>query len=460
MSHPWSVARLQDVSSCLLAIGTAAIAVACAGGVQQAAVSPADIPELEQRIQSDPDNPDLLIRYASALFAADRCDSARVVARVAWARRPGDATGPLVIGQCSEREADYDQALESYREFLERTPDGAGAPAVRAREMMAVRTRATARAREALEREAELLTHVPNPEAVAVLPLEISGDSTYQPLSRGLAQMLTTDLALLRRFPLVERLQLSVLLDEMALAETGRVDSATAARVGLLIQAGRLVQGLAAIPPTGEVRLEAGVVQASGEVLPPATTTGQLSDLLRLEKAIVLILARRLGYVLSEAERQIIMENGTQNLVAFLAYSRGLLEEDRGNWGAAAQHYAEAARQDPNFREAKERYQAATAAPFAQQITVAQLPALAALSVPDPAPVSEGAATALASTSTVAAVSTGLGDLAATHSEQVAPLGVQQTTQQASNSPISQPPPSTVIPSEIVGTIRIIIRIP
>ncbi len=443
----------------LLTAGGVIGALGCAGAPATQPVSPGEIPELERRLAEDPQNGQLLIRYASALYAAARCDTARVVARVAGARRPTDATAPLIIGQCSERDGDYDQALEAYQQYLARAASSPGAPVVRAREMMAVRERARARAREALANETQLGT--PDPTAVAVLPLEISGDSSYLPLSRGLAQMLTSDLALLRRFPLVERLQLSALIEEMALAEAGRVDSSTAARVGNLIQAGRLVQGLAAIPPAGDMRLEAGIVQATGEVLPPAVTTGRFGDLLRLEKAVVLILARRMGFELSEAERQRILENGTQNLAAFLAYSRGLLEEERGNYAAAAEHYAEAARQDPNFQEAKDRHQAAAAAPFAMQINPSQLPALASLTVP--APASGGASQAMAGftpIATTSAVQTGLGDLASTHSEQTSPLGPQQTTQGASNSPTSQPPPSIVIPPEIRGTIRIIIRIP
>ncbi len=456
--RPMPMARSPKAVTLALALGTAA----CGVGVgAPTPVSPAEIPELEQRLSQDPQDGAILARYAAALYAAGRCDTAKVVARVAWSVRPSDATAPLVIGECAERDEDYDQALQAYRDFLERNPQGAGVPAVRAREMMATRARAGLRARQALEQEAVLAGRAPNPEAVAVLPLEISGDSSYQPLSRGLAQMITSDLALLRRFPLVERLELGALLDEMALAQTERVDSASAVRVGYLVQAGRLVQGLAAIPPTGDMRLEAGVVQSTGEVLDPAGATGRFEDLMQLEKAIVLILARRLGYQLSEAERQLILENGTQNLAAFLAYSRGLLEEDRGNYEAAAGHYAAAAQADPNFRAARERHQATTAAPMAQQFSASQLPVLAALTVDDPTGVGDAAEEALGPTSTTSAVATGFGDLGSTFAEQTAPAGAEQTTQQISNTPISQPPPTAVqFSGGIVGTIRIIIRIP
>src|SRR2546422_6598843 len=46
-----------------------------------------------------------------------------------------------------------------------------------------------------------------SPATLAVLPLVIAGDSSFQPLSRGLAELLTTDLALIRTLRLLERLR-------------------------------------------------------------------------------------------------------------------------------------------------------------------------------------------------------------------------------------------------------------
>src|SRR5205823_2112950 len=50
----------------------------------------------------------------------------------------------------------------------------------------------------ALAREAELALAPPEPATVAVLPLVIAGDSGVQPLSRGLAELIATDLAYIR----------------------------------------------------------------------------------------------------------------------------------------------------------------------------------------------------------------------------------------------------------------------
>src|SRR5205807_1560901 len=86
------------------------------------------------------------------------------------------------------------------------------------------------------------------------LPVLVAGDSTYRPLSRGLAELITTDLAYIRTLKLLERLQIGVLLDELKLGTSERADPATAARVGRLLRAERMVQGSVTIPCGGSLR--------------------------------------------------------------------------------------------------------------------------------------------------------------------------------------------------------------
>jgi tetratricopeptide (TPR) repeat protein len=287
----------------ILLLFTASLLTACLGQ-RSREVAPAEIPDLEASLQRQPDNAALRSRYAAALFAADRCDQATAEAKRAEALRPDDAVAAMVIGQCAEKAQRYDDALAEYRTFLVQHPDVRGSAAIRAREQLALRTYSTQRARQALQNEAQLSAQAADPATVAVLPLTIAGDTSYQSLSRGLAQIITSDLALIQRFKLVERLQLTALLDEMHLGQTARADPSTAARVGRLMQAGRMVQGTATIPPQGEVRLEASVVQASGEVSAPGAATGRFRDLLKMEKSLIVDLSARLGYQLSEAERR------------------------------------------------------------------------------------------------------------------------------------------------------------
>src|SRR2546430_1195519 len=113
---------------------------------------------------------------------------------------------------------------------------------LRARAQLALRTGAEQTARLALAHEAELAPEPAAPSTLAVLPLVIAGDSSVQPLARGLAELITTDLAVIRTLRLLERVQIGTVLDELKLAESARVDPATAARVGRLLRAERMGQ--------------------------------------------------------------------------------------------------------------------------------------------------------------------------------------------------------------------------
>jgi tetratricopeptide (TPR) repeat protein len=423
----------------------ASLLTACIGQ-RPREVSPAEIPDLEARLKREPDNPALRLRYAAALFAANRCDQAATEAQQVERLRPSEAIAVLVVGQCAEKAERFADALAAYRAFLGAQPNANGAPAVRAREQLALRGYANQGARLALQNEAQLSAQPADLNTIAVLPLVISSsDSTYQPLSRGLAQIITSDLSLMQRFKLVERLQLSTLLDEMKLGETERADPSTAARVGRLMQAGRMVQGNATIPARGNMRLEASVVQPSGEVRAPGAVTGSFRDLLRLEKNLVIDLSARLGYQLSEAERRRVLENGTQNLAAFLAYSRGLLAEDAGDFSRAAAYFSDAVRADPGFQAAKQQYQTSAMANQVQQAS----PAAAAATAPPP-PASEPAMTQLTNTTA---------DVAATKSEQTAASPVQASVNTTAAAPTATQTGLGTSQTS-TGTIRVFFRLP
>jgi TolB-like protein len=317
--------------------------------------------------------------------------------------------------------------------------------------MLALREQAAARARLAIQNETQLAQQATDPNTIAVLPLDVAGDTSYQALSRGLAQILTSDLALIQRFRLVERLQLTELLDELNLSQGARVDPSTAARVGRLVQAGRMVHGLAAIPAEGDARLEASVVQSTGEVTPSEAVTGRFRDLLRMEKDLVVALSARLGYTLSEAERGVILENGTQNLTAFLAYSRGLLAEDLGDFSRAAAYFSQAVQADPGFQQARESYQASASADAAQQASTGEVAtAVAEEPAPEPEPPADPVTSAV--TSVVA-------DVAPNTSEKTAPTSTPEAAPPVNNTPIANPAPIRP-PPNVTGTIRIVFRLP
>ncbi len=308
-------------------------------------------------------------RLAAELAAAGRCDTAGVVVAAAQPLAPSDVRGPLVLGACQEQAGRFDDAIAIYNTFAAEHPGARGVAALRAKAQLALRRAAEQTARQALAREAELAQQPPQAATVAVLPLVIAGDSSMQPLSRGLAELITTDLAHIRSLRLLERLQIGMLLDELKAGQSERTDPATAARVGRLLRAERMVQGTATIPRSeaATMQLSATVVTGAGVVRPVGQVTGPFRQLLALEKQVVFDLAGQLGIALTEAERQDILRQGPKNLAAFLAYSRALEDLDRGDYGAAARHFGAAAHADPSFQAARQGQETAAAMPAVQE---------------------------------------------------------------------------------------------
>lgn len=364
----WRVFSLPALLGGLLAAGGCATL-----GPSTSPVSPEEIPGLQQRTIREPSNAAVHFRLGAALMAAGRCDEAVVAADRGRALRPQDPLGPLVIGQCLEEASRFQEALDLYASYIGANPDAPGVAAVEGRRVLALRRQARDLARTARENEENL--GPADPERVGVLPFLVDGDEAYQPLQVGLANMLTTDLALLRRFPMVERVQLGALLDELQIPPD-LVDPATAARTGRLLGASRMVLGTIQIPSPSEVRMASNIVLETGEIAEPYGTGGALEDLLELEKDMAVRTAEALGYQLTDAEIQRIRQNVPSSLSAFLAFSRGLMAEDLGNFEAAAAHYAEAVRADPAYQEAQQRLKEAVGAEVVSGTTEGEVTSL------------------------------------------------------------------------------------
>jgi len=423
------------------------LVVACAGGPRPHPITPAEIPALKAQAAQEPRNAQVRFRLAAALMAAGQCDSAVVVANAGQMLAPAEALGPMVIGGCQEKDGRYDLAFATYSDFANKYPQARGVAAVRALAQIALRTQATQTAKLALARESTLTTLAPEPATVAVLPVTIAGDSGLQPLSRGLAELMLTDLAMVRSLRLLERIQVGALLDELKLGQSERADASTAARVGRLLRAERMVQGVATIPQNGPVRMSASVVRGDGNMRTGAEANGSFKQLLDLEKQIVFGLATELGIQLTEAERQRILRQGPKNLAAFLAYSKGLEALDRGDYRVAAAAFGAAVRADPSFHSAVEHQQAAEAAPALQATPGDVATALETVAQNPPAPPLPPAAEGALKQVTV--------DVSATVGDVTTSSGISTT--------VSNPTPESQGISSVIqasGIIRIIFRRP
>lgn len=234
------------------------------------------------------------------------------------------------------------------------------------------RQRAEQAARDAIANEQSLdITGMPS-QSLGIPPFEApASDTILSALGYGLADLLTTDLARSGQLEVVDRIRLDAVLREIDLVETGRVDTATAPRVGRLVQARRLVLG-ALTKTSGGLALDAQVADvASGEVRQAVSAGAPLADILLAEKELAFRLFEQLGVTLTPAERGQVEQLPTKNISALLAYSRGVRFEAEGRYAEARNEYQRAVQLDPGFQGAQANLesaggQPATAAPATQ----------------------------------------------------------------------------------------------
>jgi len=181
-------------------------------------------------------------------------------------------------------------------------------------------------------------------------------DTTLSALSYGLADLLLTDLARSQRLVVVERLRLDAVLREVELARSGRMDDATAPRVGRLVQARYLVLGNVSQMPDGQLRIDTRVAEVpTSDIGRPLAFSAPVERVLEAEKALALRLLEELGVAATPQIRAELEPFATRNFAALTAYSQGIRSLAARDLPVAASHLQTAVGLDPNFAMAQTR---------------------------------------------------------------------------------------------------------
>jgi TolB-like protein len=349
---------------------------ACAGGPAPQGPAPADIPALEAAQQQRPRDAGLLTHLGIAYYDDKQYGRSRDVLNSALTITPQNYAAQVYLGLAYEELGQLDSARASYNTAAAQARDAAQRGEIEDRLTLLTRKELRDAARLAIAQESTLSTTPPAANAVAVFPFRYVGtNAELAPLGRGLTHVMITDLGKLPRLTLLERERVQALVDEMALNESGRVDPVTGARSGRLLRAGRVIQGsVQEVAGKTDLRLDAAVVDATNSTV-VATGTGseQLQQLFTLEKQVLFRLLDQMGMTLTPAERRALSERPTADMQAFLAFSRGLEAEDRGDFAGAEAAYAAALARDPNFRQARERQAAAQRSAQAMALPATEL---------------------------------------------------------------------------------------
>lgn len=343
--------------ACSLLALAGLLVTGCASAGSPAVPTARELPALEARLASDPDDVATMAQLGAGYREAGRLDEARAILERARATDDSSGAVALFLGLTYEDLGRYAEAGAVYEAYL-RLPETALEAEVAARLPIVRRNELRQTLAETLAEEETLDVARVDPTAVAVFPFLYRGlNPDYRPLGRALSAMLVTDLSQTDRLRVLERMEIQVLMDELDLAETGVVDPGSAVRGGRLLGAANVVQG--AIGGSEDVvSLQASVVELGGggpDGSPSVSDEDGADRLFDMEKRVALGLYEALGIELTVAEREAVERRWTTNLRALLEFGQGLEAEDAGDYVRAAAHFRRAAELDPDFEEAETR---------------------------------------------------------------------------------------------------------
>ncbi len=179
-----------------------------------------------------------------------------------------------------------------------------------------------------------------------------TSDEVYDPLGKGLADMVLTDLSAVVGLKVVERTRLQELLDELTLQSGDKVDADTAQEQGKLLGASHAVTGsVTAVNP--DVRIDIRmVVVATGEVLLADSVTGRADRFFELQQELV----RRFVQGLGREPAGGVPATHVIQVASVAAFGRGLDQADRGDIQTASRTLCQVVTDEPAFQLASTRH--------------------------------------------------------------------------------------------------------
>jgi TolB-like protein len=183
-------------------------------------------------------------------------------------------------------------------------------------------------------------------DTVSVLYFDnVSKNSEYAWLSKGIADMLISDIAGRSGFDVVERESLKKVLDEQQLSLTGLVDDKKALELGKLLSASKLIYGSFIVQKKIVIINGKLTETRSGKIAAAFTAQGPLDSVLSVKDDFSLKMQKALGIEIKEASKK---ERDT-SINAIRNYYQGLDLLDRGAVDDARKKFEEASKIDPYY---------------------------------------------------------------------------------------------------------------
>jgi TolB-like protein len=170
------------------------------------------------------------------------------------------------------------------------------------------------------------------PQTIAILPFEnnsIVDKEKLDPLRKGLADMLTTEMSKVKALKVLERSKIQVVVEELNLGETELVDKSTTQKMGKLLGARVLLFGGFTNLFDDKLRIDIRIVRTeTGEVLKAEEETGELREFLPMLQSLVKKVASELDVALSSDEEGQLAASADGKFNSYVLYAQGVELED------------------------------------------------------------------------------------------------------------------------------------
>ncbi len=194
-------------------------------------------------------------------------------------------------------------------------------------------------------------------KTIAVLYFQnnsLADRQNMEPLQKGLADMLITELSKIQALKVIERNQLQQMIEEMKLGQSGMVDEQTAQKVGSLLGAQTLLLGSYVAMFGGKMRIDARIVEVeTGRTIEAEEVTGKVKDLFKLVQKLSGKIAKALNVKLTKADKKRLKTVQNKSFDAALYFSKGLEFEDAGQLDQAKTMFQKALKINPKYKSAQ-----------------------------------------------------------------------------------------------------------
>jgi len=300
---------------------------------------------------------DVISGIGKAYFKMEKYATARKVFNMVIGKDPFWGKGQFYLGLTLEKMALEEEALSVYRNFFKISDSDPFKQLMIGRLDFLIRRKVSRNVMSMLEKEDQLdISNFPANSVSVLYFISQSEDPRWRPLQKGLAEMISTDLAISEELTVIERLHLNMLMEELNLNVVGISDKTTAPRLGKLLGAQTLINGSYLITPNEKLTLDAGIFEAVRPDFPfPTSYNGALIQLFKIEKRLVLQIFDYFGVELTEMQRDRLLLSPTHSTEAFLKYCLGLDALDRNDYTNSQKLFTEALSLDPSFKAAKNK---------------------------------------------------------------------------------------------------------